>query len=167
MGFFTWTDARHEPRLTKNGGYHTKDMIGYDCFAKIVCPDNTEIIEKYYEGYGMFDGKDVYDLVVDWNRAHLTSIFDKLAAEKPNHWGCYLRQLAAYYQSGDEKAFNAELTHLAGNEDLPFIRNEWKRTIGITIACGDQNSTLPYPIKITSMKQHKKYNELVPSHVCQ
>ena len=167
MGFFTWTDAHREPRLTKKGCYYAEDMIGYDSFAKIVCPDDTEIIEDCYEGYGIFDGKDVYDLVVDWNRAHLTSIFAKLAAKNANHWGCYLRQLAAYYQSGDDKAFNAELTRLAENEDLPFIRNEWKRTIGIAIACGEQNGELPYPVKITSTKRHKKYSELVPSYVCQ
>lgn len=167
MGYFTWTDARCEPRLTKHGDYRASDTVGYDGYAKIICPDNTEIVESSYEGYGIFDGKDVYDLVVDWNRAYLTEIFDKLAAENPDHWGCYLKQLAAYYQSGDEKAFSAELTRLAQNEDLPFIRGEWKRTIGITIACGDQNAGLPYPIKITTTKRHKSYDELVPSHVCQ
>lgn len=167
MGFFTWTDARRNPRILKNGDYSAKDKIGYGCFAKIVCPDNTEVIENSYEGYGIFDGKDIYDLVVDWNKAYLTSIFDKLAAQNPNHWGIRLQKLAKFYQTDDKCAFDAELTYIAKSDTTPYIYTEWKREIGITIACGEQNSTLPYPIKITSAKSHKKYNELVPSHPCQ
>lgn len=84
MGFFTWTDARRNPRKLKCGDYSSADKIGYGGYAKIVCPDNTEIIEPYYEGYGMFDGKDIYDLVVDWNKTYLKDIFDK------KDKGCYM-----------------------------------------------------------------------------
>lgn len=166
MGFFTWTDALRKPRILKNGDYAAKDKIGYDCFAKIVCPDNTEIIENSYEGYGIFNGKDIYDLVVDWNKAYLTSIFDRLAVQNPNHWGIYLRKLAAFYQTDDKCAFDAELTRIAESGN-PHIYKEWKREIGIAIAYGKQNNDLPYPIKITCAKSHKKYNELVSSHGCQ
>lgn len=94
MGYFTWTDARREPRLLKNGDYSVTDKIGYDGFAKVVCPDDTEICEPYYEGYGMFDGHDIYDLVVDWNKDHLDEIFARLAQKDPKHWGWQFKNLA-------------------------------------------------------------------------
>ena len=42
------------------------DRAGY-----IACPDGTFIHEQCYEGYGEFNGQDVYELVVRWNRAFI------------------------------------------------------------------------------------------------
>lgn len=169
MGYFTWTDARREPKLKANGDYTAKDKIGYGGFAKIVCPDDTEIIENYYEGYGEFNGKDVYDLVVDWNKEHLEDIFNNLFQKNPNHWGSHLKTLAVCYQNDDKNGMNMEIERLILTEkEQPYFKNEWKRTIGIAIACGeDENKALPFPIKITSTKWHKKYADLVPSCYCQ
>ena len=166
MGYFTWTDARRHPKKLKNGDYAVADKIGYGGYAKIVCPDNTEIVEKYYDGYGEFDGKDVYDLVVDWNKAYLKDIFDKMDEQ---HWGYHLKEVAIAFQNDDQDMLNKEIEKLivSGKEHLLF-KAEWKRIIGITIACNSEdNMKLPFPIKITTTKWHRKYNELVPSHSCQ
>ena len=102
MGYFTWTDARcKKPRLKKDGyEYYASDKIGYDCWCKVICPDNTEIIEPSYYGYGIFGGKDVYDLVVDWNKDRLAEIFRMRHLLNPNgFWGQNLEPLALAYQN--------------------------------------------------------------------
>lgn len=67
MGSFSWLFA--DTNNTKN---LRADRRGY-----VACPDGTFICEPSYETYGVFDGKDVYDLVVDWNREFI--------AENPDH----------------------------------------------------------------------------------
>lgn len=166
MGFFTWTDARRQPKKRKDGDYVIADKIGYGGYAKVVCPDNTEIVEQYYDGYGEFDGHDVYDLVVDWNKNYLEDIFNQMPE---NHWGYHLKGVAIAFQNDDLCTLGKEINRLvdSGKEAQLFI-NEWKRTIGIAIACNDNdNMNLPYPIKITTTKWHRKYDELYPSCSCQ
>lgn len=75
MDCWTYTDARHVPSKKKDGGFHARDIIGYGGYAKVVCQDNTEIEELYYDGYGILGGKDIYALVTEWNRADLLNIF--------------------------------------------------------------------------------------------
>lgn len=166
MGFFTWTDARREPKKRRDGEYVTADKIGYGGYAKVVCPDNTEIIENYYDGYGEFGGHDIYDLVVDWNKEHLEDIF---CAMSEDHWGYHLKEVATAFQNDDTYALNREISRLIDSGKEPsFFRDEWKRTIGIAIACHDEdNMNLPFPIKITTTKWHRKYDELFPSLSCQ
>ena len=157
MGFWTWTDARKEPKILKNGRYSETDIIGYGGYAKIVCPDNTEIVEPCYDGCGMFDGKDAYELVVDWNKPYLEEIFNRLA-ENGDFWGSNLRNLAVLYQN--DKPIEAEIKRLS--------TDRWKREIGIAIACKpEDNKALPFPLKITKTKWKKKYDELFPSCYCQ
>jgi hypothetical protein len=166
MGYFTWTDARRVPKKRKDGSYVIADKIGYGGYAKVVCPDDTEIIEKYYDGYGEFGGHDIYDLVVDWNKAYLEEIFDRMLVD---HWGYHLKELAIAFQNDDEYKMGLEISGLiAYGKEPEFFRDEWKRTIGIAIACQDEdNMNLPYPIKITTTKWHRKYDELYPSCSCQ
>lgn len=166
MGYFTWTDARRNPRKLKCGDYSSADKIGYGGYAKIVCPDNIEIIEPYYEGYGMFDGKDIYDLVVDWNKAYLKDIFDK---KDKSCYGYHLKTIAIAYQNDDTDTLQKEVNKLIETgKEQNWFKNEWKREIGIAIACDTKdNRRLPFPIKITKTKWHRTYDELVPSHSCQ
>ena len=166
MGFFTWTDARRQPKKRRDGEYVTADKIGYGGYAKVVCPDNTEIIENYYDGYGEFGGHDIYDLVVDWNKEHLEDIF---CAMPEDHWGYHLKEVATAFQNDDTYALNKEVSRLIDSgKEAEFFRDEWKRTIGIAIACHDEdNINLPFPIKITTTKWHRKYDELYPSLSCQ
>ena len=73
MGCFTWTLANRTPKKVR-GRYAAQCILRYDSYGAIICPDDTIISEPHYEGYGVFDGKDVYDLVVDWNKDYLTEI---------------------------------------------------------------------------------------------
>ncbi len=166
MGYFTWTDARREPKRRKNGDYAIADKIGYGGYAKVVCPDDTEIIEQYYDGYGEFDGHDIYDLVVDWNKAYLEDIFNQM---DESHWGYRLKEVAIAFQNDDYVALGLEVNKLIDDGmETKLFRTEWKRHIGIAIACNDEdNMNLPYPIKITTTKWHRKYDELYPSCGCQ
>lgn len=166
MGCFTWTDARKPPRKRRDGDYVIADKIGYGGYAKIVCPDNTEIIEQCYDGYGDFDGHDIYDLVVDWNKEYLEDIF---CAMPEDHWGYHLKEVATAFQNDDTYALHKEVSRLIDSGKEPsFFKDEWKRTIGIAIACGDEdNHSLPFPIKITATKWYRTYDELYPSCSCQ
>lgn len=64
MGSFSWLFA--DTNNTKNLRANRR---GY-----VACPDGTFICEPCYETYGIFDGKDVYDLVVDWNRKFIAEL---------------------------------------------------------------------------------------------
>ena len=144
----------------------------------VACPDGTFICEPSYETYGIFDGKDIYDLVVDWNR--------KFIAENPDHLlphvHCWTKDGALVrttYRLKDfpwypivadlsipfEDLHDALIAHLKkelGDKFAPY-RTEI-RNIGIDIACYDEdNASLPYPIKITSKKTGICYEELPPS----
>lgn len=100
MGFFTWTDARHEPRLNRRGDFQNRDKIPYGGFAQVICPDNTSIKEPYYDGYGLFDGHDIYDLVAEWNRPFMKDLFRDI--EAAGTWGAELRPIADAYQDGGD-----------------------------------------------------------------
>lgn len=38
----------------------------------VLCPDGTAMHEYNYDGYGNFAGRDIYNLVADWNREFLS-----------------------------------------------------------------------------------------------
>ena len=85
------------------------------------------IEEDCYEGYGVFGGHDVYDLVLDWNKDDIPRILGMT-----DEWVCNI----------DEE--NLRRFH-EGRE----ITCE-KRRLGIDLACyDDDNARLRYPIKIT------------------
>lgn len=136
MGSFSWLFA--DTNNTKNLRANRR---GY-----VACPDGTFICEPSYETYGIFDGKDIYDLVVDWNR--------KFIAENPDHLlphvHCWTKDGALVRTTYRLKEFSPYRTEI--------------RSIGIDIACYDEdNASLPYPIKITSKKTGICYEELPPS----
>ena len=167
MGYFTWTLANREEKLRKDGhDYLASCKLGYDCLAVVVCPDNTKIIEPSYFGYGIFGGKDIYELVVDWNRPYLDQIFSRLDDKHPDgYWGQQLKQVAIAYKNQDESALQDEIKRLSENFGM---WEEWKREIGIAISCDDEhNAMLPYPIKIVNTLRTKPYDELHPSSCCQ
>lgn len=130
-----------------------------------MCPDDTHIEEACYEGYGVFDGHDIFELAAEWNREHLTDIFDDLARRYPDgFWGQALRGIAIAYQNGAD-----DQTLLDMSLDLPpYLYREPRRTIGIAITGNsDNNDYIPYPIKIVDSHDVPAYADLHPSHNCQ
>lgn len=160
MGFFTWTDAFVEkPTCNQYGSYKSSQVIGYDGYAKVVYPDGSELEEQCYQGYGMFGGKDIYELVVDWNQKYLEEIFNKLDSDA---FGIELRPVAIAFQKDGEDAANKIAKELQKTYPLA---SEWKRTIGIAIGCVSEEKKIisKYPIKITKSKKKLAYKELYPS----
>ena len=105
------------------------------------------IVEPCYEGYGEFDGKDVYELVAEFNKDFIPRVLE--LAEKGD-WYCFkgivedikenrdYQDLVKYYENGN----------ITGGE---YEFNSLARLVGITLACyDDDNERLPCPIKITS-----------------
>ena len=69
MGYFSWMLANKNNEQALMIG-----DVGY-----VIQPEGMgkPIKTEFYEGYGRFDGKDVYELVVDWNRPYLSGIIRK------------------------------------------------------------------------------------------
>ena len=168
MGYFTWTLANKKEETNKYGDYRSRCKLSYGGYGAVVTPDNQKIEADHYDGYGIFGRYDVYDLVVDWNRDYLEEIFDRLKKENPDgFWGDNLRELAIAYQNHDDAKVEEQIRIVS--DEMPFLREDWKRNIGITIACDDENNNaLPYPIKIVDCRRNKpSYDKLHPSHSCQ
>lgn len=101
-----------------------------------------------YEGYGVFDGKDVYALVAMWNQDFLVSHPDYIIPYSKKKVSDF-RWYKEYCEMG--------ITEYDLEEDYGL------RDIGIDIACYDEdNAALPYPIKIT-MATDQSYESLPPS----
>lgn len=172
MGYWTWTDARREPRVKSSGEYRKSDVIQYGGFAKIVLPDNKEYCEECYDGYGMFGDVDAYAVIVDLNKKFLKTIFARLEYAHPNgFWGKSLKQLAWRYAEDDMSGVYAEINRLQSDPNSGYMhvtKDDWKRTLGIAICCDDaDNAALPYPLKITKCRAKLCYWDLVPSRTTQ
>lgn len=138
MGCFSWKFA------DRNNKWRLK--IGRAAY--VLCPDGTILYECDYNGYGDFAGKDIYDLVADWNREFLSQNPDFVIRSASRNVSSY-KWYSCY----------ADLT-LSPREIEKRLRTEgvWHdcteyRDIGIIIACDDENNAaLPFPIKICSSK---------------
>lgn len=152
MGQFSW--------LYSDNGKQMVDGKTADSYLLVPPPFQKQygkfIEEECYDGYGHFDRYDVYDLVTEWNRAFLNE--EMLIKPKREQYGeeKYYQSAMEYfersvavlkkYKSGaSDKEMNAYCSSIG------YEYGEWKRSIGIFIACYDeQNAALPFPIKITS-----------------
>lgn len=152
MGCFSWMFAD-----TNN----TKSLlIGYP--GHVACPDGSFITEQIYDGYGDFDGNDVYELVVDWNRKHLKDIMEKRKTHpsKANKSSFMTDEFINLLMESDEKA---EAYVHKNVSEKSYLWTDWKRNVGIYLACYDEdNAALPYPIKIVEFTKIP-YDELPPS----
>lgn len=156
MGIFTWYYADKPEQKLPYGG------IGY-----IACPDGTFEGGNIYDGYGVIGGHDPYELVVDWNKDHLPEIVEKLEGGTKHHFGVPCESnIALAYAEGDMDKVNQMVQAVAERCGSWYLK-DWKRSIGIMIACEDEdNDALPYPIKITS-KPEGDYKTLPVSHSTQ
>lgn len=123
MGQFSWLDCKT--------GEQVIDMKPRKSY--VLVPQQFgggHIEETCYEGYGVFGGHDVYDLVADWNAAYLDEVL-----ENADKW-----------HGGHIEANADNLKRLANGEELTCE----KRWLGIILACYDEdNARLRFPIKIT------------------
>ena len=117
MGFFSWLDCVTDEQISC-----TKPKDVYVLIPKKF--GGGHIKESFYDGYGIFGGHDIYELVVDWNKDYLEEY------RKHKTFKCTWLQ----EQPSVESAFE----------------NMEKRDIGISIACYDEDQAkIKYPIKIT------------------
>lgn len=114
------------------------------------------IVEGCYNGYGNFGGRDVYEAVAEWNRKYI-----KTALEDPcweGTLGTAMQKIAIAYCDGNEESALEKIKELFPEEsDFHYMKREWKREIGIFLACED-NDKIPYPIKIAG-KENTVYED--------
>lgn len=157
MGCFSWkfADTDNQQRL----------RIGHRGYLAL--PDGNFLCADSYEGYGEFDGRDVYELVVWWNREYIAknpdaevkaysiTLHDYAPKKLKDFW--WYPVIADPSLIGPE--VNRKLKEL-GPHSLFYVE---LRGVGIDIACDDQNNAaLPFPIKVTKTTK-KRYWELPPS----
>ena len=162
MGIFTWTLANRQVKYLRNGNYAASCKLPYDGYGAIVTPDDEIIKETCYEGYGMFGNQDAYDLVAEWNRKHLFRIINAPTFQK---WSLFpvddpdYRSLLEAYADDDELKLKSAVKAIS--KKTPLMDEEWKRTLGILIACEDTNAKLlSYPLKIVNCLRPKRYDQL-------
>ena len=197
MGIFTWTDATvKSPKCDKYGDYKRKDVVEYGGYAKLICPDNTEIETESHGYYGRIGGYDIYELVAEWNKEYLSADNLEPKPDDPSKYGGLfgfeIDDMKKQGKSDEEiqkadmaermKYFNADVKRW--EEKLSLINEyksgipeadlaekygeDWKRELGIEIACqDDQARKLKYPIKLTRHKDVHGYENLYISYSCQ
>lgn len=123
-------------------------------------PDGEPLLEKRYENNGVFCGKDIYELVADWNRKflaeHPSFLVFQYGRVRSKDNGAYFPAPPKRVDSFPWYPLYADLTK--SRKDIEHELYEggevfWQyRHIGIEIACGDdRNTALPFPIKLVEV----------------
>ena len=133
MGQFSWLDCKTGEQIVD-----MKPRKSYVLVPRQFGGGHIE--ETCYEGYGVFGGHDVYDLVADWNRHHMPP------RAASNEW-------CKSWFGGEDGARSVILDFTADVDDAVMQERygkSYKREIGIVLACSDDdNANLRFPIKIT------------------
>ena len=174
MGQFSWIYSDTNKQLFDNYKADTYLLVPPPFQEKY----GKAIYEGCYDGYGRFGKYDVYDLIAEWNREFLS---EDMLRDKPkleNYGGLYdfekrslaeqgyseeeinakdLEQKQKYFENGMaryKESVQRLLDYKSGLSDAEMAKKynkDWKREIGIDIACYDeQNASIPYSIKITT-----------------
>ena len=157
MGCFSW----------KFADTNNKERLRCGKPAYVPCPNGEIFYESCYGGYGIFDGRDIYELVADWNQDSISvAQLEKPKAE------CYKignDDGKEYFEKAMERYEYCcrRMTDFVKKQSSQYMiehyGKEWKREIGIDIACYDKdNESLKFPIKICKSKP-KSYYDLVAS----
>lgn len=157
MGYFTWTLANRQVEKTA-WGYKASCKLHYGGYGAIICPDDTAIQEFCYDGYGKFNGHDIFDLVADWNKDSIVCLVVS-GATKNSWFQSKIEPVAFAWAKGMPLE---EAVHTIGDDFWGNNPQEYKRIIGIWLnSLGDK---LPYPIKIVDTKKRfKRYADLPAS----
>ena len=148
MGQFSWLDCITEEQIIDDKVRDVYVLVPKEFRDKY----GERIKETCYDGYGHFGLYDIYDLVAEWNREKLTHRM--LTECMTTSW---TPEDIKYYISGlkrqmreAQKLLDYKEGVLTEDEMTEKYGEDWKRILGIDIACYDkQNKSLPYPIKIT------------------
>ncbi len=158
MGYWTYTYAPVQERKAGT------ESMRYDGEKPIylALPDRTFKRETHYEGYGIINGEDVLELVVDWNMgtneairimdSHVREAFkereellEKLAEAKDDPENKY-RQRRLDWLDREIPQLKTMRYYLEGMVSLP--RDIEKRDVGIQLATYDEDmARLKFPIK--------------------
>lgn len=141
MGMFSWMYSNRGNKVPMKADkvkdsymlipYRFKDLYPNCITSTRTGEEYAYMLEPCYEGYGRFNGVDVYDAVADWNR---DCIPDIIRRRKNGNWTCNINE-------SDEE----NLLKFYNGEEISCE----KRWIGIMMACYDNdNFALEYPIKI-------------------
>lgn len=120
--------------------------------AFVPCPNGITLIEAHYDGYGNFEGHDIYELVADWNREYISK--HNIRRPLRRQWGDTKGDDALYKSAVDRYCrYCQRITDFVNKKSDEYMTEtygrEWKRSIGIDIACyDDENEALKFPIKI-------------------
>jgi len=90
MGFFSWITSDTNESISNQ--YSNRGTFP----VYVLCPDGSKIKESNYEGYGDFDGKDIYTLLAKWNHEDLGLSIQELNNMPDNE----LRELGIDLQFG-------------------------------------------------------------------
>lgn len=143
MGQFSWIYSDTKKAML--------DGVHKDSYLLIPEPFQREfgeyIVESCYDGYGEFDGHDVYDLVALWNREFVSKNPD-LKLYRGTQLSEYL-----WYPFFSDLSLSIEEVLKKWKEadgERPEVYHFCElRQIGIDIACYDaENRAMQYPIKI-------------------
>ena len=133
MGMFSW--------IYSDTGKQMLDGVYKKSYLLVPPPYQKKygkyIEEECYDGYGIMGGFDVYNLVAEWNFP---------VVQKSSFRNCTDDFVDKLFELREKNASDEEYEKL-------YNTLEWKRIMGIDIACYDeQNASLPYPIKIVENK---------------
>lgn len=192
MGYFTFTFANKDCKKDEWEDYKCSQKLGYGQRGYIALPKecinlypdayiNHEIGRAFlkveaYDGYGMFGVHDIYEVVVEINKGYLVECINKVMdanldetktdgyqdemVRKRKLW----IEIATKYEAD---ASEGELEELFGTEyykDSPNLWNEWKRHLGIFLACYKRdNELLHFPLKVVSSTRKVIYEQLPAS----
>lgn len=166
MGFFSWLTSDTNKSIANV--YSSRSTFP----VYVLIPEEFGggyIEEKAYDGYGVFGGHDVYNLVADWNKTHIST--DNIKKPVREHWSAD-EQGESWYKSAVER-YEREclmVKEFCEGADDKYMKEtygeDYKRIIGINIACYDeQNAALEYPIKFVENKSIA-YEDATPSESC-
>lgn len=156
MGVFSWCTSDTKKSIPCRRPFD--DLPGT---VYLLNPFGEPYKESSYEGYGKFAGKDVYDLVVEWNREYLAA--ENIRMPQRNEYapgergeGYYTAAMSKYYATCDairaykDGASDDFMRENFGMLIAPWSNGaDWKRCLGISLACYDEDHVkLKYPIKI-------------------
>ena len=147
MGQFSWLDCKTGEQIV-DGRKRNSYVLVPRRFG------GGHIEEPCYEGYGVFGGKDVYDLVALWNREFINvdenlrkPLRERFTADKE---GERFFQLAVESYQERSRRLEDFVSNVEDADMKEMYGDEYLRLIGIDIACYDEeNENLRFPIKIT------------------